>query len=85
MAAIFSATGPDGRHFTLNLRFGLADHHGLRLSHSIGEQLLMVLVKSRVWLDARYDIRRMDGRALVKQLIKGVLTIGSCFSPDDRA
>jgi len=63
----------------------LAAHERLGLREEVREQDRVVLAERIVRLDRRDEVARHQPRALVDELIEGVLAVGAGLAPDDRA
>ena len=49
----------------------------------VGDEFLVMIADRVVGLDGHEEIARDEFRALVNELIEGVLAVGARFSPDD--
>ncbi len=77
---------PLGSHLGLGFFQGTALHQRLRLRQAIGHQQLVLMAQIRlVAVGGDHEFGRDDARALVDQLVKGMLAIGAGLAPDDRA
>ncbi len=71
--------------FGADFGFGLAFHEGFGLGEEIGEQNRVVLAEGILGFDRGEEIAGDEFRALVDQLIEGVLAVGAGLAPDDGA
>src|SRR6185295_12174592 len=76
---------PVRRCFRLDLLGGLAEGQCLGLSKDVSEQYIMVPSERIKSARERDEIAGDEHRALMDQLIKGVLAIGPGFAPVDRS
>src|SRR5262249_34882438 len=67
----------------LDLLARLAECQRLGLSKQIGHEQVVLVLEGTQWLKKTNEIARDELRSLMKQLIKGVLTIRTRFPPDD--
>ena len=71
--------------FFLGLGEGLAVHQGFGLCKEVGEELLVVIANRVVAVGRSDEVARNHLGALVDELVEGVLAVGACLTPDDRA
>jgi len=67
------------------LLLGLAPHERLALRKAVGQKNAVVFADGVVRRERREKIDGNDARALMQELIKGVLPVGSRLAPDDGA
>ena len=70
--------------FISGLFFGFALHQGLGLGEKIGQKNVVVLPERIEGFNRSQKVAGDQFRPLMNQLIKGMLTVGAWFSPDDR-
>src|SRR5262245_28176850 len=76
---------PVGRTLGLHLGGGLAEGKGFGLREDIREQHVMMAAQRGQGLDEADEIARDEARALMNQLVEGMLAIGTRLAPIDGA
>ncbi|MCY1504753.1 hypothetical protein D9M68_389350 [compost metagenome] len=75
-----------GGELRLRLSQGTPLHQRLGLRQAIGNQQFVLVAQVLFMAVCRdHELGRDDVRALVDELVEGVLAIGAGFAPDDRA
>ena len=72
-----------GSKFRLGLVQGFAAHQCLGLGEEIGQEFFVVIAAGIQGTGRGQEIAGNHGRPLVQELVKGMLSIGAWFSPDD--
>ena len=80
-----AATWCVGHAFGLDLFPGLAERQRLGLREEVGHQQVLVVADDLVGLREPDEVARDQLRALVDQLVVGVLAVRARLAPDDRA
>ena len=73
------------RHLFARLAFGTPSHQRLGLGEKVGEEHAVMIAKLAIDAGGGDEIGGDDVRALMNELIEGVLAVRARFAEDDRA